>query len=96
MIRVTKIVAVPIIVIALCLAVTDPTWAQNRERRSRMITPPRSAGYYATRTPASFRTYSPYESWRYGYPKYEGGFHARYHLETMYPTGDRPVRGTAW
>jgi hypothetical protein len=31
-----------------------------------------------------------------GYPKYYGGFHVRYFTEMMYPTGDRPVRGTAW
>ena len=30
MIRVTRIVAVPIVVIIMCLAVTNPTWAQNR------------------------------------------------------------------
>jgi hypothetical protein len=58
--------------------------------------PVRPAETTFRRAPAPLQLYSPYESLRFGYPKYDGGFHARYHLETMYPIGDRPVRGTAW
>ena len=50
----------------------------------------------ADRLPSGISTYSPYDVWMGGYPKYYGGFHARYFTEMLYPTGDRPVRGTAW
>jgi hypothetical protein len=92
----TKLVAALFLSALVCLSVASPAWAQNRWRRTRTAVPTRNAGAYATRTPAQIRTFSPYDSWRYGYPKYDGGFHSRYYLEMLYPTGDRPVRGTAW
>jgi len=92
----TKTVAVLLIFGLMCLTVTSPVWAQNRWRRTRTAAPARNSDAFAARTQASFRTASPYDPWRYGYPKYDGGFHERYYQEMLYPTGDRPIRGTAW
>lgn len=96
MTNVTKTVAVLLLSVLVCLTVASPAGAQNRWRRTRTVAPARNSAAFSTRTQASFRTFSPYDSWRYGYPKYDGAFHARYYTEMMYPTGDRPVRGTAW
>jgi hypothetical protein len=82
----------------LCLALADSAEAQSGRRRARFVAPPRPANtkVYSPRVPPAFGTFSPYDSWREGYPKYYGGFHSRYFTEMLYPTGDRPVRGTAW
>lgn len=82
----------------LCLAMVESVGAQNGRRRARPVAPPRAAtsNVYSSRVSPAFGTFSPYDSWRYGYPKYYGGFHSRYFTEMLYPTGDRPVRGTAW
>jgi len=57
---------------------------------------PNALGPNESRQSRGISTYSPYGMWMEGYPKYYGGFHARYFDEMLYPTGDRPVRGTAW
>jgi len=50
--------------------------------------------------PPEARNYSQDYFWPYDvyetYPKYYGGFHARYFDEIGYPSGDRGLRGTAW
>ena len=82
----------------LCLALAESVEAQNGRRRARSVTLPRAAtsNVYSSRVSPAFGTFSSYDSWRYGYPKYYGAFHSRYFTEMLYPTGDRPVRGTAW
>ena len=93
----------------LSLSLADAEGAQPGRRRARSATPQRSAATRANdfrnpnslgspndfRNPNGLGTYSPYDVWS-GYSKYYGGFHARYFTEMLYPTGDRPVRGTAW
>ncbi|MHB0961259.1 MAG: hypothetical protein ACYC6N_30530 [Pirellulaceae bacterium] len=96
MTRMTKSVSGLLVSAMVCLAVASPVEAQNRRRHARPTVAARSSNADSTRTRASFRMVSPYDSWRYDYPKYDGGFHSRYFLEMRYPTGDRPVRGTAW
>jgi hypothetical protein len=50
--------------------------------------------------PPEARRYSQTEYWPYDaynrYPKFYGGFHARYFEELGRPSGDLGLRGTAW
>ena len=39
---------------------------------------------------------NPYTDVRYWYPKYYWGIHYREFHRVGYPTGDYPIRGTAW
>jgi hypothetical protein len=84
--------------VLICLVVIEPAAAESGRRRARSSASPRSRSSSAYAPPArsNFRTFSPYDSLRDYYPKYYGGFHERYFTEMLYPTGDRPVRGTAW
>lgn len=93
----------------LSLFIAEVEGAQPGRRRARFASPQRSNSSRANDfrnpnslgSPDDFRnrnglgTYSPYDVWS-GYSKYYGGFHARYFTEMLYPTGDRPFRGTAW
>ncbi|MHB8973473.1 MAG: hypothetical protein ACYC3X_09635 [Pirellulaceae bacterium] len=96
MTRLTKAVTVLLVSALVCLTVTGPVEAQNRWRRTRTAAPARNSESFSTRTQASLRTVNPYDPGRYGVPKYDGAFHERYYQEMLYPTGDRPIRGTAW
>jgi hypothetical protein len=89
---------VGLVTVAVCLTLVESAGAQSGRRRARssVTRRPANTNLYSSRVPTGFRTFSPYDSWRYGYPKYYGGFHERYFTEMLYPTGDRPVRGTAW
>jgi hypothetical protein len=82
----------------LCLVLVESVGAQSGRRRARVgvSARPTNTNVYASRVPTAFRTLSPYDSFRDAYPRYYGGFHARYFSELAYPTGDRPMRGTAW
>lgn len=52
---------------------------------------------YGLRTPHPDNPiYNPYTDMRYWYPKYYGGIHYRDFHRQAYPTGDFPIRGTAW
>jgi hypothetical protein len=92
----------------LGLSLSTADGAQPGRRRTRFAAPQRSASTRLSETrpsrtrasrtqlPSGISTFSPYDMWMDGYPKYYGGFHARYFTEMLYPTGDRPFRGTAW
>ena len=82
----------------LCLVPSDSAQAQSGRRRARFAAPPRPANtnVHAAQVSPTWRTFSPYGLWHDNYSKYYGGFHSRYFDEIGYPSGDRPIRGTAW
>ncbi len=52
---------------------------------------------YGLVTPHAANPYAnPYVDVRYWYPRYYGGLHYREFHRFGYPTGDYPIRGTAW
>lgn len=52
---------------------------------------------YGLVTPHAANPYAnPYVDVGYWYPKYYGGLHYREFHRFGYPTGDYPIRGTAW
>ncbi len=52
---------------------------------------------YGVKTPRPADPYAnPYTDVRYWYPKYYGNLHNREFHRFGYPTGDYPIRGTAW
>jgi hypothetical protein len=105
-----RIGAAGLAITLLSLSLAGAEGAQPGRRRARFAAPQRSTAKRANdfrnpnslgspddfRNPNGFGTYSPYDVWMGGSSKYYGGFHARYFTEMLYPTGDRPVRGTAW
>lgn len=57
----------------------------------------RAAFPYGVVTPHAANPYAnPYVDVRYWYPRYYGGLHYREFHRFGYPTGDYPIRGTAW
>ena len=95
----TKLAHVAILMtvtMSLSLATASQAAGPRRWRRPRVAVPAKPAATIPARRAPSWRLYSPYGPVQYDYSKYYGGFHSRYFLEDWYPTGDRPVRGTAW
>lgn len=106
-----RIGAAGLAITLLSLSLAGAEGDQPGRRRARFAAPQRSTAKRANdfrsnpnslgspddfRNPNGLGTYSPYDVWMGGSSKYYGGFHARYFTEMLYPTGDRPVRGTAW
>ncbi len=93
-------------VVASILAATSLTAgaADSAPPHSHAHAHPRRAGRlwravfpYGLVTPHAANPYAnPYVDVGYWYPKYYGGLHYREFHRFGYPTGDYPIRGTAW
>ena len=96
MTKITSFVIILVVLVA-ALAATQTAEGQSRWRsRSRTVRSYKPAATRAARQPGySTRYRSAYPANAY-YPKYTGGFHARYYdgIPSIY--GSHPMRGTAW
>ena len=98
MATVSKIVTLLIVTGAVGLMLATPAYGQRWGRRTWTRRPVRTmpSPRPSTTTRSNWRFYGSYGSLQADYPRYTGAFHERYFNEMRYPTGDRPVRGTAW
>jgi len=69
----------------------DRKWHRTHGYRSNY-----SGAVYGTRRRTTLNRPNPQQYYQWYYPRYYGGFHARYFEEFGYPARDRTTRGQPW